>query len=80
MRTDLREDIAQLRSALERVVPRELYDVKHEALKQRVELLEKARERDAEQRRSDRRWLIGVVAVPIIITVVQILIQLRGGG
>lgn len=80
MRADLREDIAELRAALERAVPREIYDLKHEALRQEVEALKRAREQDAEQRRADRRWLIGVVAVPVIIALVQIIIQLRGGA
>jgi len=64
LREDTKNGLAKIESGLEKLLPREVYSANHEALKRRVDLLERelerveaARERDieraAEQRKAD---------------------------
>jgi hypothetical protein len=64
LREDTRNGFAKIESGLEKLLPREVYSANHEALKRRVDMLERelervesARERDVErateQRKSD---------------------------
>lgn len=76
--TDLRDDIQQLGRRLDGKVSQDLYDLRHEALGARVKALETLREKDAERVASTRRWLIGVVIVPLVAVLLPILLTMGG--
>lgn len=91
MRTDLREDLAAIRSDIGRLVPREVYELRAIGWETRLKALEDGRaadlaaakaieERRVQQRRSDRRWVISAVIVPIVAVVLAYLLTLRGGA
>lgn len=84
-REDMHTDLADLKAELGRLLPREVYDLKHQQLldrnqqlSARIDAVEQARRDDAKQRRADRRWLIGAVVIPMVVLVVQIIVSLRG--
>jgi hypothetical protein len=79
--TDVRDDIQQLGRRMDEKVDQRIYDLRHEALTQRVSTLETLREKDAEKLVATRRWLIGAVIVPLIgIMLPVILLLVRGSG
>lgn len=78
---DVRDDIAQLGRRLDEKVDQKLYDLRHDALQQRVAKLETLREQDAERIVATRRWLVGAVIVPLVGVLMPIVIMLmRGSG
>lgn len=80
LRADMRDDLGEIKAQLGALLPREVYEVRHQQIRDRVDALEKQRDEDARQRRSDRRWVIGAVVVPAVVLIVQIVISLRGQG
>ncbi|MGW3571226.1 hypothetical protein ACWDSL_46360 [Streptomyces sp. NPDC000941] len=76
---DVRDDIAQLGARIDTKVSQEVYDLRHEALAQRVVTLETLREKDAERIVATRRWLIGAVVVPLIGVLLPIILMLTRG-
>lgn len=80
MRQDIRDDLVDLKEMVAKRVSQEVYDLKHEALVQRVAAMEVARERDAERLRSTVRWVLGVVIIPVVIGIIQIVTSLRGSS
>lgn len=79
--TDVRDDIAQIGRRLDEKVDQRIYDLRHEALTQRVSTLETLREKDTERLVATRRWLIGAVVVPLVGILLPVIILLtRGGG
>ncbi|HEX5566093.1 MAG TPA: hypothetical protein VFY14_04005 [Streptomyces sp.] len=85
--TDVRDDIQQLDRRVDTKVSQEIYDLRHEALASRVTTLETLRQKDAELREKDaeklaatRRWLIGVVIVPLIGILLPVIIALLRGS
>jgi hypothetical protein len=76
--TDLRDDIQQLGRRLDGKVSQDLYDLRHEALGARVKALETLREKDADRLAATRRWLIGVVIVPLVAVLLPILLTMGG--
>lgn len=77
---DVRDDIQQLGIRIDSKVSKELYDLRHDALAQRVTTLETLREKDAERIVATRRWLIGAVLVPLIGALLPLIIMLTQGG
>jgi hypothetical protein len=69
LREDMREDLGQLNSRLDKVVTQDVYTIEKATINERVSALETHREKDAERVLATRRWLIGVV-----ITVVAFLL------
>ncbi|MEU0691561.1 hypothetical protein [Streptomyces uncialis] len=79
--TDVRDDIQQLGTRIDRKVSQDVYDLRHEALSSRVATLESLREKDADRLVATRRWLIGAVVVPLIGVLLPVIIMLaRGAG
>ncbi|MEU1663540.1 hypothetical protein ABZ547_07990 [Streptomyces sparsogenes] len=79
--TDVRDDIKQLGDRIDTKVSQEVYDLRHEALTQRVTTLETLREKDTERIVATRRWLIGAVVMPLVSVLLPIIIMLsRGAG
>lgn len=77
---DVRDDIQQLSRQLDKKVDQRLYDLRHEALAQRVATLEALREKDTEKIVATRRWLIGAVIVPLIGILLPVIILLTKGS
>lgn len=77
---DVRDDIQQLLRRMDEKVDQRLYDLRHEALTQRVSTLETLREKDAEKLVATRRWLIGAVIMPLISILLPVVILLMGAG
>lgn len=78
---DIRDDIRSLSEELAKKVDQKLYDVRHDALAQRVATLETLREKDAEKIVATRRWLIGAVIVPLVgILLPVVILLMRGSG
>lgn len=78
--TDVRDDIAQIGRRLDEKVDQKLYDLRHEALAQRVATLEALREKDTEKIVATRRWLIGAVIVPLIGILLPVILLLTQGA
>ena len=78
--TDVRDDIAQIGRRLDEKVDQRIYDLRHEALTQRVSTLETLREKDTEKLVATRRWLIGAVVVPLVGILLPVIILLTQGG
>jgi hypothetical protein len=88
---DVRDDVAQLGTRVDRKVSQDIYDYRHQALidrlnekydelSRKVLALETQRERDAERLVTTRRWQIGVVVVPVVLFVASVLIPLMQGS
>lgn len=78
---DLREDLQQAVRRMDEKVDQRIYDLRHEALTQRVTTLETLREKDTEKIVTTRRWLIGAVIVPLVGILLPIIILVtRGAG
>lgn len=91
LRTDLSADLADIKAVQAGLLPREVYELRHQVLETRVTVLEQARiadqatakaEREAaeKERRSLRRFVLGSVIVPIVVVILAYLLTLRGGG
>lgn len=78
--TDVRDDIQQLVALVDKKVSREIYDLRHETLAERVRTLEAMREKDAEKLVATRRWLIGAVVVPLLGGMLPLIMMLMQGG
>jgi hypothetical protein len=61
LRSEMREDLGQLNSRLDKVVSMDVYVIEKTAVAERVTALEVQREKDAERILATRRWMIGVV-------------------
>lgn len=77
---DLREDLQDFGRRLDDKVDQKIYDLRHEALAQRVATLETLREKDAEKIVATRRWLIGAVIVPLIGILLPVILLLSKGS
>ena len=64
---DLHDDLKELKSTIDKLVPREVYEAKHTALEKRVEVLE-----------TRARWLIASIVVPVAIVVLQWILAAKG--
>lgn len=78
--TDVREDIANANRRIDSKVSSEVYRIERDALLARVVALEAQRARDADRLAATRRWLIGVVIVPLVAVLLPLLITGLGGG
>lgn len=87
----IREDFAEVRDAFKLYLPREVYEARHAALKTQLERehqgltadVDELKRRAAEgenQRRADRKWVVGVIVIPIALFIAQLLISMNGGG
>lgn len=87
LREDTKNGLAKIEAGLDKLLPREVYSANHEALKRRVEVVERDLERleaerdhDAEraetERANNRRWLIASIVVPVATMTVTIILAL----
>lgn len=74
LRGDLKEDLGDIKADLGKLLPREVYEARHDALVRRVDTLE----RDAESAEADRvalrRWFISAVVLPVVSMAVMIIL------
>jgi hypothetical protein len=75
LREDTRNGLAKIEAGLDKLLPREVYMARHDALVRRVEVLEKDAERAEADRTAMRRWLISAVVLPVVSLVVMIILQ-----
>lgn len=74
LRTDLKEDLGDIKAELGKLLPREVYSAEHGALKHRVEVMEREQERAEAERTANRRWFIASVVVPLVSMAVMIIL------
>lgn len=80
LRSDIRDDLGQVNSRLDKVVPMDVYSIEKTQIAARIDALEKQREKDADRLIATRRWLIGVV-ITVATALLPFLISLvRGAG
>jgi hypothetical protein len=74
LREDNRTGLAKIEAGLEKLLPREVYLARHDALVRRVEVLEREQERAETERTNNRRWFIASVVVPLVSMAVMIIL------
>jgi hypothetical protein len=74
LRGDLKEDLGDIKERLAALLPREVYEARHDALVRRVDSLEKDFERAEADRTTMRRWLISAVVLPVASLIVTIIL------
>ncbi|HEU4754013.1 MAG TPA: hypothetical protein VFU47_12965 [Armatimonadota bacterium] len=77
---DTKEDFSELRSRLDSFVLREVYHAEQKAMESRMSSLEGRVREGEEHRRTQNRWVIGAVIIPVVLFVAQILFNLQGGA
>ncbi len=70
----LRDDLHEINTKIEKLVPREVYDAQRQAAIERTTALEQRIA--ALETRS--RWLIGSIIIPIVIVVINALLSAKG--
>lgn len=78
LRTDLHDDLSRIELQLAKLVPREVYDAHRVADATRLTALEKRADQADEHQRQMLRWVIGAVAVPILVVVLQVWLSAHG--
>jgi hypothetical protein len=78
--TDVRDDIAQLGRRIDDKVDTRIFQIQYDALTARVTAIETTRLQDAARIAVTRRWLIGVVIVPLVAVLLPILLSIGGHG
>jgi hypothetical protein len=89
-RRDQHDDMTRIETQLSKLVPREVYDAHRVADAARLVSLEKRADQLDQERQQDRqravdhqrqmlRWVIGAVALPILLAVWQLWLSARGG-
>jgi hypothetical protein len=74
LRDDTKSGISDIKAGLEKLLPREVYEARHDALVRRVDSLEKDVERAEADRTTMRRWLISAVVLPVASLIVTIIL------
>jgi len=74
LRAEFKEGLVDIKTGLGALLPREVYSANHEALKHRVEVLEREQERAEAERTNNRRWFIASVVVPLVSMAVMIIL------
>lgn len=78
--TTVKDDLSEIKTSLSALLPREVYDARHTALVLRVERLEAEQAKEAEQRRTLMRWVVGTMIVPVCLFIAQMWINAQGAG
>lgn len=78
MRSDIHEDLRELKQQVDKLVPREVYDAQRSAMEARIANLEATCKALGDQWRGAIRWVVGTVAVPVVVLIVQILLTIKG--
>lgn len=86
MRGDIRDDMAQINSRLDRMVSTDVYGVEKAALeraiadvKKDVESVQAQRVTDADRVTQTRRWMFASVIVPVLGLILPVVFFLAGG-
>lgn len=86
MRGDIRDDMAQINSRLDRMVSTDVYGVEKAALeraiadvKKDVETVQTQRLTDADRVTQTRRWMFASVIVPVLGLILPVVFFLAGG-
>jgi len=74
LRDDTKAGLGDIKAELGKLLPREVYEAKHDSLVRRVDALEKEAERAEAERVATRRWLISAVVLPLVSMAVMIIL------
>lgn len=74
LRIDYKEDVSELKADQSKLLPREVYTARHEALERRISALEREVELAEASRVATRRWLVSAVVLPLVSMVVMIIL------
>jgi hypothetical protein len=74
LRDDTRSGITDIKALLDKLLPREVYEARHDAVVRRVDTLEREFERAEADRTAMRRWLISAVVLPVASLIVTIIL------
>lgn len=77
---DVRQDFAEIFRRMDTYVLREVYQAEKGRLEDRIAALERQAKEGEDTRRSDRKWLISAVLIPVAVVLVQIILALRVPG
>lgn len=86
-----KEDFAEIREGLKLYLPREVYEARHTALQThwqtqqvatdtKVKELEQRAAANDEARRADRKWVVGVIVIPVALFVAQLILSMNVGA
>lgn len=86
MRSDVRDDMAQIHVQLGRVVSADVYAVEKAATAKDisevvkvVEAMQRQRQADAERITQTRRWLVACVIIPLLGLILPVVLFIAGG-
>jgi len=74
LRDDTKSGLGDIKAELSKLLPREVYEAKHDSLVRRVDTLEKEAERAETERITARRWVIACVVLPLVSMAVMIVL------
>lgn len=77
---ELRQDLAEVRRSLDKKVDVTVYQIQHDALRDRLAALEALRAQDAARVAATRRWLIGAVVMPVVAILLAYILSKGGSG
>jgi hypothetical protein len=77
-REDTSKSFQRLEAGLDKLLPREVYEARHDALKRRVDALEREAERAEAERVAARRWVVACVVLPLVTMAVTIILNVTG--
>lgn len=77
---EVRQDLADMGRRIDNKVSQDVYQIQHDAVRDRLTALETLRTQDAARVAGTRRWLIGAVIVPIVVVVLAFVLGRGGGG
>lgn len=77
---EVRQDLADMGRRIDNKVSQDVYQIQHDAVRDRLTALETLRTQDAARVAGTRRWLIGAVIVPIVVVVLAFVLSRGGGG
>lgn len=77
--SEVRQDLADVGRRIDATVRMDVYQIQHDALRDRLTALETLRVQDAARVAGTRRWLIGAVIVPLVAVLLAFILS-RGGA
>lgn len=79
LREDLRSDFAAFASQLEKMVTKDVYQADQRAVQQRLELLKRQQDAEADERTTNRRLAVTAFVAPVLVAIVTAWLTARGG-
>lgn len=80
LRSEFREDLGQLNTRLDKVVPMDVYTIEKTAMTERITELEQQRKQDTERITATRRWIIGTVITVAAVLLPYLTTMVKGAA